>query len=209
MDYIENDREVLDNPQENEKTKYRDKHKEILSYFHDVVFGIVGVLLVFMLLFRVVIVSGPSMDKTLNNADTLILLSSSVYRQPKYGDIVVVSKEAFKDGEPIIKRVIATEGQTVDIDFVSGIVSVDGVPLDEPYTNTPTNLFEGVNFPLTVDKGCIFVLGDNRNSSKDSRHPEIGLIDCRQVVGKAIFLLFPGADVNTGERDFSRIGALW
>ena len=207
MDYIDNEGEQIENPHESENTTYIEKHKNILSYFHDIVLGVAGVLLVVMLLFRVVIVSGDSMRKTLNDADTLLLLNSSVYRQPKYGDIVVVAKKDYENS--IIKRVIATEGQTVDIDFVNGVVYVDGVALDEPYINTPTNLFEGVSFPLTVDEGCIFVLGDNRNDSKDSRDPEIGLIDCREVVGKAIFLLIPGTDEDTGERDFSRIGALW
>ena len=69
---------------------------------------------------------------------------------PKVGDIVVATKSSYKDGEPIIKRVIATEGQVVDIDFETGIVYVDGIALYEPYTNTPTNLYEGVTFPVTV-----------------------------------------------------------
>ena len=83
----------------------------------------------------------------------------------KQGDIVVVSKKSFKDGEPIIKRIIATENQEVDIDFVAGIVYVDGVALDEPYTLTPTNNPEGTSFPLVVEEGCIFVMGDKVNAS--------------------------------------------
>ena len=208
MDYMEHETENSEIVQNECNAKCAEKHKTILSYFHDVVFGLSIVLLLFMLLFRVVIVSGPSMKQTLHHGDTLILLSSSVYREPKCGDIVVAAKDSFKNGEPIIKRVIATEGQTVDIDFVNGIVYVDGVALDEPYTNTPTNLYEGVSFPLTVDEGCVFVMGDNRNESKDSRSPEIGLIDCREILGKAIFLLLPGADSVTGGRDFSRMGVL-
>ena len=187
----------------------RQWQKDILSYLHDLVFGLVGVLLVFMFLFRMVVVSGPSMMQTLQNGDSLILLSNVFYKNPKYGDIVVASKDSFKDGEPIIKRVIATEGQTVDIDFVEGIVYVDGVALDEPYTNTPTTLFEGVSFPLTVEDGCIFVLGDNRNDSLDSRSREIGQIDKREILGKAIFLAIPGIDEMTEKRNFSRIGVLW
>ena len=177
-------------------------HKSVLSYLHDLVFGLVGVLLVFMLLFRMVVVSGPSMMQTLQDGDSLILLSNILYSNPKYGDIVVASKDAFRDGEPIIKRVIATEGQTVDIDFEQGIVYVDGVALDEPYTNTPTNLDEGTEFPLTVKKGCVFVLGDNRNDSLDSRSTEVGQIDKRELLGKAIFLIIPGVDIETEERDF-------
>ena len=187
----------------------KQQQKTILAYLHDFVFGLVGILLVLMLVFRVVVVSGPSMKQTLKDGDCLILLGNLFYKEPQPGDIVVASKDSFKDGEPIIKRVIATEGQEVNIDFVSGIVYVDGVALDEPYTNTPTNLYEGVKFPLIVDEGCVFVMGDNRNDSKDSRSHEIGLIDCREILGKALFIAFPGADQESGKREFDRIGALW
>ena len=192
-----------------EESKKIKTQKTILSYLHDLVFGLVAVLLLFMLVFRVIVVSGPSMKETLQNGDCVILLSSVFYNEPKYGDIVVVSKDAYKDGEPIIKRVIATEGQEVNIDFVSGVVSVDGVPLDEPYVNTPTNEFEGIAFPQTVPVGCVFVLGDNRNSSKDSRSTEIGMIDKREILGKALVIALPGPDDTTGKRDFKRIGVLW
>lgn len=183
--------------------------KNILSYLHDLVFGLVGILLVFMFLFRMVVVSGPSMMQTLQDGDRLILLSNVLYTNPKYGDIVVASKDSFKDGEPIIKRVIATEGQTVDIDFEQGVVYVDGTALEEPYTNTPTNLFEGTSFPLTVMEGCVFVLGDNRNDSLDSRSSQIGQIDKRELLGKVIFLAIPGTNEDSGKRDFNRIGVLW
>jgi len=180
----------------------------ILSYIHDLVFGLAAILLVFILFFRVITVNGPSMKQTLKHGDVLILLSNFFYGEPKYGDIVVVKKTSFKDGEAFIKRVIATEGQEVDIDFTKGIVYVDGVALDEPYTNTHTNLFEGNTFPMTVDEGCVFVLGDNRNDSKDSRSPEIGLVDKREIIGKAVLLVLPGKDESTGKREFDRIGVL-
>ena len=191
--------------EESKKTKAQ---KTVLSYLHDLVFGLVAVLLVFMLVFRVIVVSGPSMKQTLQNGDCIILLSSVFYKEPKYGDIVVISKQAYKDGEPIIKRVIATEGQQVDIDFVNGIVSVDGVELHEPYINTPTNEFEGVTFLQTVPEGCVFVLGDNRNSSKDSRSLEIGMIDKREILGKALLIALPGINEENNTRDFKRIGVL-
>ena len=186
-----------------------EQQKNILSYLHDIVFGLAAVLLAFMLVFRVVVVSGPSMYQTLHDGDTLLLLSSTFCGAPKYGDIIVASKDSFKDGEPIIKRVIATEGQKVDIDFHNGIVYVDDLPLEEPYTYTPTNLPEGITFPLTVEEGCVFVMGDNRNDSWDSRSNAIGLIDCREILGKAFFLLLPGVDEQSGKRAFNRIGALW
>ncbi len=180
----------------------------VLSCLHDFVYLLVAVLLICSLLFRVVVVSGPSMNDTLVHGDWLILLNSAVTGEPKYGDVIVASKKSFANGEPIIKRVIATEGQEVNIDFRKGIVYVDGEPLNESYTLTPTNIQEGMEFPLVVDEGCIFVMGDNRNISKDSRSTEIGLIDCREVMGKAIFILYPGTDKLHPDREFNRIGVI-
>ena len=188
--------------------KKENKDNSVLLSLHDLAFLIAGVLLVFSLLFRVVVVSGPSMKATLVDGDWLLLLGNVLYGDPKQGDVIVASKDAFDDGKPIVKRVIATEGQTVDIDFMAGVVYVDGVALDEPYTLTPTTLYEGTEFPLVVEEGCVFVMGDNRNESKDSRSPDIGLLDEREILGRAIFLFLPGTDKNTQPRDFSRIGVL-
>lgn len=184
--------------------------KSVMLYLHDLIYLLAIVMIVFMLLFRIVIVSGSSMYSTLRNGDWLLVTGSVLYHEPQYGDIIVASKDSFNDGEAIIKRVIATEGQTVDIDFETGIVYVDGTALEEEYTYTPTNVEEGIIFPITIADGCIFVMGDNRNGSKDSRHPDIGMIDTREVLGKAVFLLFPGMGegMNEAERDFDRIGAI-
>jgi len=202
-------KEMPSEPNMSGEQKKSDSFKDtVLLYLHDFVTWLVVILLVFLLLFRVVVVSGPSMNDTLVHGDYLLLINNVLYTNPKQGDIVVAAKSSFKEGEPIIKRVIATEGQSVDIDFDAGIVYVDGVALEEPYTKTPTNIFEGVEFPLTVEEGCIFVMGDNRNESKDSRSPEIGLIDEREVLGKAIFLFLPGKDLETKQMNFKRIGAL-
>lgn len=180
----------------------------VLTYLHDLVYLLAGLILVFLLLFRVVVVSGTSMNNTLLNGDYLVVLGNTFYQEPEYGDIIVASKKSFDEGAPIVKRVIATEGQKVDIDFAKGIVYVDDVALDEKYTLTPTNEPEGTKFPLIVDEGCLFVMGDNRNGSKDSRHPEIGLIDKREVLGKVFFLFFPGTNYDEFERDYSRIGVI-
>lgn len=177
-------------------------------YLHDVIYMLSAILVIFLLVFRVIVVSGSSMRTTLVDGDYLLLLGNHLYGEPEYGDIVVVSKESFDDGKPIVKRVIATEGQTVDIDFDNGIVYVDGQPLDEPYINTPTNLAEGVAFPLVVEENCCFVMGDNRNNSRDSRSPEIGQVDRREILGRAFLLMFPGTDKNTTARDLSRMGVL-
>ena len=207
--------------QENPETKQEKKKenklgwkKNIVLTLHDIVLYLSLISVVFLLLFRIVIVSGTSMNLTLLDGDYLLLLSNIFYREPEQGDIVVVSKDSFDEGAPIVKRVIATEGQTVDIDFAAGIVYVDGVALEEDYTWTPTNSTGTMTFPLTVEEGCIFVMGDNRNNSRDSRFIEIGQIDKREVLGKAIFLFVPGTNGTDAEgnpkipRDFSRIGVI-
>lgn len=193
---------------ENKEEEKLSWQKSVMLYLHDMIYLLAVIIVVLLLLFRVVIVSGPSMYDTLWDGDWLLVLSGVFYREPEYGDIIVASQDSFNDGEPIIKRVIATEGQTVDIDFEAGTVYVDGVALEEDYTYTLTTNEEGMTFPLTVDEGCIFIMGDNRGRSKDSRDPEIGLIDEREVLGKAVFLVFPGTHGGEHERQFGRIGAL-
>ena len=195
-------------PVRSPKRKKENWQSNVLMYLHDLVRLLAVIVLVSMLLFRVVVVSGPSMYDTLLDGDYLLVLSNLFYQEPKHGDVIIISKASFDNGAPIVKRVIATEGQVVDIDFELGIVYVDGQPLDEPYTHTKTNLQEGIQFPLTVDEGCIFVLGDNRNSSKDSRNPQIGLINEHEVLGKVCMLFLPGTHYGTEERDFSRIGVV-
>jgi len=190
------------------RRKKNKTQKGVLSYLHDFTLWLIVIVLVFLLLFRVVIVSGPSMQPTLVDGDYLLLLSSTFYRNPKAGDIVVAAKDSFHNGEPIIKRVIATAGQTVDIDFDAGIVYVDGNALDEPYTLSKTYLNEGMSFPYKVPENCVFVMGDNRNNSSDSRNPLIGAIDRREILGKVILLVIPGVDQDTGKRDWSRFGAI-
>lgn len=184
--------------------------KCFITYLHDWVYLLAGIVLVFLLLFRIVVVSGSSMYNTLWDGDRVLILSNVFYRNPQPGDIIVASKNSFNDGEPIIKRVIATEGQTVDIDFEASIVYVDGTALDEPYIYSPTVDSEGMEFPLTVTQGCVFVMGDNRGRSNDSRNPDIGLIDKREILGRAFLLVFPGSGtgIYSGERDFDRIGVL-
>ena len=199
------DKKVKNDPVPGEKGDWK---KDLKLYLHDMVMYVSVIVVVFLLLFRIIVVSGDSMNATLLDGDYLLLISNSFYRQPAQGDIVVVSKQKFDDGAPIVKRVIATEGQIVDIDFENGIVYVDGLPIDEPYVNTPTNRQEGMAFPMLVEKDCVFVLGDNRNDSKDSRHPDIGLVDCREILGKAILLVLPGTDDGMSPRDFGRIGAI-
>ena len=181
-----------------------------LEYLHDVVYILALILVVFTFCMRVVIVSGSSMFSTLVDGDYLLLINRPLCGELERGDIVVASMERFKDGEPIVKRVIATEGQEVDIDFRLGVVYVDGVAQEEDYIYTPTHLSEGMEFPLVVEEGCLFLMGDNRMDSRDSRAPEIGLVDEREILGRAVFLLMPGTGRGeyTVEADFGRIGGL-
>ncbi len=155
--------------------------------------------LVFTFFFKLVGVDGESMMNTLNNGDKVIL--SNIYT-PRQGDIVVISRNyqnldtanSDEESKPIIKRIIAVGGQTVDI-ADDGTVMVDGTPLDEPYVSAEVRRNIGdVEFPLTVKEGYIFVLGDNRNFSKDSRFSsigEMGQINEKYVLGRAVLRLFP------------------
>lgn len=181
-----------------------------LEYLHDIVYVLALILLLFTFCMRVVIVSGSSMFSTLVDGDYLLLINNPLCGAFEQGDIVVASMDRFRSGEAIVKRVIATEGQTVDIDFRSGTVYVDGVALQEDYIYTSTHLSEGVEFPLVVDDGCVFLMGDNRGDSRDSRAPEIGLVDTREILGRAVFLMLPGTGTGNYvvERDYSRIGGL-
>ncbi len=194
-----------------EKKKTEEKlnwKQSVVLYMHDLLYMLIIIMVLFLLVFRVIVVSGSSMYSTLINGDYLLLVSNLFCGEPEYGDIIVASKKSFDDGTPIIKRVIATQGQTVDIDFDLGLVYVDGQLLEEPYTYTPTNLSEGVEFPLTVEENCVFAMGDNRNHSRDSRSPDIGQIDRREILGKAIFLFLPGTDQGRTGPDFERMGAI-
>ena len=163
---------------------------------------------VFAFAARLVLVSGPSMRETLQDQDCLVVLNPLLCDSFDAGDIVIIQRETFRDGEPIVKRIIATEGQTVDIDFDAGVVYVDGAALEEDYIRQPTYLEEGLEFPCTVPEGCVFVMGDNRNDSDDSRDPDLGPVDTREILGQAVFLLYPGMTAGTWERDLSRIGPL-
>ena len=181
--------------------KPRESFKSSLFDWLDVIItSVVAVVLIFTFCFRVVTVDGDSMLNTLHTKEKIII--SNVSYEPKQGDIVVVSRnidnslDSTKYEGPIIKRVIAVAGQTVDIDYNAGKVIVDGVALDEPYTATPTTIKHEneIEFPVYVPDNCIFVMGDNRNFSLDSRSIHIGdngMIDTRYVLGKAIFRIYP------------------
>ena len=146
--------------------------------------------MVFTFAARIIVVSGPSMENTLWGGD-LILVWGLGYT-PAQGDIVVLTQENYQE-DSIVKRVIATEGQRVDIDYGSSTVRVDGEALEEDYIKElmlVPSYGEGLNH-VTVPEGCIFVMGDNRNHSADSRYPDIGIVDVRCVIGRGMAVMFP------------------
>ena len=186
----------------NLKEKILRHRKDIFDWLDIVVSAVIAVIVIFCFLFRVVTIQGESMENTLYNNERVII--TNMFYEAKQGDIVVISRNTHNSATevtqgPIIKRVIATEGQYVDIDFVKGKVYVgydlaNMVELDEPYTKTLTTKKADIDFPVYVDEGCVFVLGDNRNDSMDSRYSSIGdngLIDTRYILGHAIFRIFP------------------
>ena len=193
--------------QEQEKKTVRGR--DLYDWVQSLVGSVLVVVAIFTFGIRMLGVDGHSMLNTLQHGDRLLVLNSMFYHDYRYGDIVILRKDGVFDNDPIVKRVIAVGGQTVDIDFNAGIVYVDGEALKEDYVREPTYTAEGTEFPLTVPEGSIFVMGDNRNGSSDSRDYRLGTVDTRYVIGKAAFLLFPGLDYDTEKRDFSRIGVIW
>ena len=141
------------------KTEQHTGKQSLVLYVHDLVYMLSAIMLVFLIFFRVIVVTQNSMYDTLWDGDYLLLVSEAFCGEPKPGDIVVISKQGFENGKPIVKRVIATEGQQVDIDFDEGLVYVDGKPLEEPYLKQLTTNDEGTVFPLDGGGGLHFCAG--------------------------------------------------
>ena len=172
-----------------EKKQERSIWQDVYGVLSDLVGCLVFVTILFVFAIRLVGVDGDSMYPTLQNGDRLTLLSNFLY-EPEVGDIIVLKAPGFEQG-PLVKRLIAMDGQTVDINFDTGEVWVDGELLVEPYINDLTTRYEGVDFPLTVPEGYVFVMGDNRLHSSDSRDPSVGCVDKRYVLGKALQVIYP------------------
>lgn len=151
-------------------------------------------IVVFVFFIRIISVSGNSMNPTLQNGSKIIV--SSFLYNPSYGDIIAFGKVNSKDSS-VIKRVIGLPGDTVDINFESHIITVNGEIIIDTFSVTePVSQAGDVVFPVTVPEGCVFVLGDNRNDSLDSRFSEIGFVDMNEILGKVVFGIFPPGKIK-------------
>lgn len=174
-------------------------HSELFEWGEALVISLTAIILLFTFAVRLIGVDGSSMFPTLHDRDKVFM--SNLFYTPEKGDIVVLTKESFIKG-PIVKRIIATEGDTIDIDFLENKVIVNGETLSEPYVN-PDSVNEqlragDLTFPQTVPEGCVFVMGDNRNASSDSRVAALGMVDERYILGHVLMRILP----------FGRIGGI-
>lgn len=173
---------------ESEESTAKSFKKEFFEWVQAIAIAVVLALLIRTFVFTLVKVDGSSMVPTLQDGDRLYV--TRLLYKPKASDVIVFRPAGDKD-KYYVKRVIATEGQEVDINFSTGAVMVDGVVLDEPYINELTYAQGNVSFPVTVPKDCVFVLGDNRNRSKDSRFSDVYMVSEDSIMGGAVFRLFP------------------
>ena len=173
-------------------------YEETFYWLQTLVTAIVCITLIFTFLGRITRVVGHSMDPTLSEGELMLVWSLGY--QPRQGDIVIANKTTQEcsdllGGEAIVKRVIATGGQSVDIDYDNNLVYVDGQPLQEDYILEemwwPTWNYDMMQTHWDVPEGSVFLMGDNRNGSTDSRHSAVGTVDNKYLLGKAIFIFFP------------------
>ena len=163
----------------------------MLEWYEALISAALVLVLVFSFVFRIIQVDGSSMVPTLTNGDKLIVWGAGY--TPERGDVVIVDSYTTY-GKPLVKRVIAKGGDTISIDYETGTVTVNGEVLQEDYIAEPTYLGYDVEFPYTVPEGTVFVMGDNRNQSLDSRSSYIGCIDEQDILGKVLVCFLPFAD---------------
>ncbi len=188
----------------NEKPDESQARLELYDWLQCIVSAVLCGILIFIFIGNFVGVDGSSMLNTLHDKDIVVM--SNLFYTPQYGDIVIIDTDEFD--KPLVKRVIATEGQTIDIDFETGDVMIDGKVIIEDYIRELTTTGEGFTGPETVPDGCVFVMGDNRNASMDSRDERIGMIDTRNILGKVLFLIIPGKD-DSSSREWDRFGSVY
>ncbi len=167
---------------------------DIYDWIQSLMVALVICVALFIFCVRVIDVSGSSMVPTLHNGNKMIV--SDLFYKPKYGDVVVFKTDSYDPDKALVKRVIATEGQAISIDFDRGVVYIDGAPLEEDYIAELTTTKLDFIGPQTVPEGCVFVMGDNRNASTDSRKKEIGMVDTRMLLGRAYYVAFPISEMG-------------
>ncbi len=180
--------------------KKSDLATDLFTWLQALTLALVLLVAAFAFFGRIIGVDGSSMVPTLKDGDLLLL--QCVAYEPERGDVVVLRKPFAEIDSPIVKRVIAVGGQSVDIDYNSGTVYVDGEALDEPYINERMYLPSSERERGThwdVPEGSVFVMGDNRNASSDSRHVELGTVDTRYILGRAVCVLLPPGDIGAVE----------
>lgn len=163
--------------------------REVYDWIQCLITALIICVMIFVFFIRVIDVVGTSMLPTLQHGNKM-LVSGFLYK-PKYGDVVVFKADSYDPDKALVKRVIAVSGDDINIDFDKGIVYVNGEPIEEPYINELTKTKLDFIGPKEVPEGCVFVMGDNRNRSTDSRKAEIGMVDTRLIIGKVVFVLFP------------------
>ena len=178
-----------------ELTPREKSRREIYDWIYCLSVALIICVVIFAFFIRLIDVRGTSMNPTLNNNDKMLV--SGLFYEPKVGDVVVFKKDEYDPERALVKRVIAVEGQVINMDFDRGIVYVDGVPIEEDYIMEPTTNKIDFIGPQTVPEGCVFVMGDNRNASTDSRKKEIGMVDTRLILGRAYAVVYPLSQVRT------------
>ena len=167
---------------------------DLYEWIQSLMTALVICMAVFIFCVRTIDVRGSSMFPTLHDGDQM-LVSNLLYK-PKAGDVVVFKTDNYDPDRALVKRVIATEGEEISIDFDRGIVYINGLPVEEDYIAELTKTKLDFIGPQTVPEGCMFVMGDNRNASTDSRKKEIGMVDSRMLLGRAYYVLFPLSDMG-------------
>ena len=186
----------MDEKKNRKKKKEKEKvppevqaRREAYDWIQSLISALLICVLVFVFVLRIMDVHGTSMFPTLSNGDKVMV--SDLFYEPARGDIVVFKKDGYDDNKALVKRVIAVAGDVVNIDFERGVVYVNGEPLEEDYIDVTTNTKIDFIGPQTVPDNCLFVMGDNRNASTDSRDKRIGMVDKRLVIGKVLLVVYP------------------
>lgn len=165
------------------------ERKESYDWIQSIITALIICIVLFLFFVRIIDVNGSSMNPTLFDGDKMLV--SGLFYKPKQGDVVIFKTDDYDPNKALVKRVIATEGQVVNIDFDRGVVYVNDEPIEEDYIAQLTRVKIDFRGPWTVPEGCVFVMGDNRNESTDSRDKRIGNVDEREIIGRAYAVIYP------------------